>query len=227
MSRVLVVAAHPDDELLGLGGTLKKRVISGDEVFCIILGEGQTSRSSVEHSENHDLVNQLHLNARKAGEVIGFSSMEFFNFPDNRFDQIALLEIIQSLEKYLKKLRPEVVYAHHQGDRNIDHRISVEAVLTACRPIGDYSVKEIYAFETPSSTEWGFSKSKGIFYPNLFEDITDTIQDKLEAMSYYTSELNDFPHPRSLKALEIIAQRWGTVIGKRYAEAFEVIRHIR
>jgi LmbE family N-acetylglucosaminyl deacetylase len=131
------------------------------------------------------------------------------------------------LEKYLKKLKPEIIYTHHHGDRNIDHRISFDAVLTACRPVGDYSVKEIYAFETPSSTEWGFSSTNGIFYPNLFEDITDTIDNKLQAMSYYTSELNDFPHPRSLKALEIIAQRWGTVIGKSYAEAFEVIRCIR
>lgn len=227
MSRVLVVAAHPDDELLGLGGTVKKRVLAGDEVHCLILGEGQTSRSTSSYNFDQNIIDQLHLDARNAGEIIGFMSMEFSNFPDNRFDQIDLLDIIQTVEKQVKRLKPDIIYTHYQGDLNIDHRITFDAVLTACRPQGDYVVCEIYAFETPSSTEWGFNRDKLSFCPNVFEEITNTIQFKLEAMSCYTSELREYPHPRSLKALEIIALRWGTVVGKEYVEAFELIRSVR
>lgn len=227
MSRVLVVAAHPDDELLGLGGTIKKRVLAGDEVNCLILGEGQTSRSISNQGLIGEIINQLHSDARIAGEIIGYQSMEFSNYPDNRFDRISLLEIIKNVEMHVERLKPNVVYTHYRGDRNIDHQITFEAVLTACRPQGAYYVKEIYAFETPSSTEWGFARNNGSFYPNVFEDVTETIQYKLKAMSCYISELKEYPHPRSLKALEIIAQRWGTVVGKEYVEAFELIRSVR
>jgi len=131
------------------------------------------------------------------------------------------------IEGYVNHLKPDIIYTHHYGDLNIDHRRTFEAVLTACRPVGEYSVREIYTFETPSSTEWNFNGKNNVFYPNVFVDIEDTIDDKLKAMACYQTELREYPHPRSLEALKIIASRWGTVVGKKYVEAFELIRKVR
>lgn len=227
MNKILVVAAHPDDELLGLGGTIRKKVNNGDEAYCIILGEGFTSRGNKREDTDIDIVSDLHEDAIKASKVVGFKEIHFELLPDNRFDSVDLLDVIKIVEKYIEKYKPDIVYTHHNADRNIDHRITYEAVLTACRPVGDYSVKDIYTFETPSSTEWGFIRGSGTFVPNVFEDITDTLDCKLNAMACYKTELREYPHPRSLKALEIIASRWGTVVGKNYVEAFELVRSTR
>lgn len=227
MRRILVIAAHPDDELLGLGGTIRKRVNNGDIANCVILGEGFTSRSERRKDTNRDIVNGLHEDARKASKIIGFREIHFESLPDNRFDSVDLLKVIKFIEKYVRKYKPDVVYTHHHGDRNIDHRITYEAVLTACRPMGEYTVKDIYTFETPSSTEWGFTQGASNFTPNVFEDVTDTLQDKLDAMKCYKTEIRDYPHPRSLEALEIIAARWGTIVGRKYVEAFNLIRSCR
>lgn len=226
MNRVLVVVAHPDDEILGLGGTIRKRVNNGDEIYCVILGEGFTSRGSKRGDTNINVVNELHEDSIKASKIIGYKEIYFESLPDNRFDSVDLLDVIKVVEKYVEKYQPDIVYTHHYSDRNIDHRITYEAVLTACRPVSHCSVKEIYSFETPSSTEWGFTKSK-IFTPNVYESISETLQNKLDAMTCYKSEIRDYPHPRSLKALEIIAARWGTVVGIEYVEAFELILNIR
>ncbi len=227
MNKILVVAAHPDDELLGLGGTIRKKVNNGDEAYCIILGEGFTSRGNRREETSIDIVNDLHEDAIKASKVIGFKEIHFESLPDNRFDSVDLLDVIKIVEKYIGEYKPDVVYTHHNGDRNIDHRITYEAVLTACRPVGEYSVKDIYTFETPSSTEWGFAKGDNNFIPNVFEDVTKTLQYKLDAMKCYKTEIRDYPHPRSSEALEIIAARWGTVVGKKYVEAFNLIRSVR
>lgn len=218
--KILVVAAHPDDEILGVAGTIKKYVDRGHEARCIILGEGITSRKNASSSD----VSVLHNNTLKACRKIGYKQVGFSDFPDNRFDSVDLLEIIKEIEKHIDEYKPDIVYTHHGGDLNVDHRRTYEAVLTACRPIGDYSVKEIYAFETPSSTEWQFGTMDKLFNPNVFIDIEETIEAKLEAMSYYETEIRNYPHPRSLEALKIIATRWGIVVGKKYIEAFELIR---
>ncbi len=217
MSNILVVVAHPDDELLGLAGTIAKRIKNGDVANCVILAEGMTSRNNKREESDYKKVNSLHNDARQAADIIGFSNIHFEKFPDNRMDSVDILDVIKSVEKYVQIYLPDVIYTHHRSDRNIDHRITCEAVLTACRPVGEYSVKEIYTFETPSSTEWGFVKSGELFNPNVFEDITETLQIKLDAMSCYKTELREYPHPRSLKSLEVIAARWGTVVGKKYA----------
>ncbi len=227
MSKVLVIAAHPDDELLGLGGTIRKRVNRGDVVNCVILGEGFTSRGEKREDTDTEVVSSLHDDSRRAAEIIGFKEIFFESLPDNRFDSVDLLDVIKIVEKYVEKFKPDVVYTHYHGDRNIDHRVTYEAVLTACRPVGEYCVKEIYTFETPSSTEWGFTRGSSSFNPNVFEDITDTLEYKLNAMACYKTEIRDYPHPRSLKALEIIAARWGTVVSKKYVEAFELVRSVR
>jgi LmbE family N-acetylglucosaminyl deacetylase len=226
MNKVLVIAAHPDDEILGVGGTVKKHVNKGDIVDCLILGEGMTSRGEKRENTEKELLDKLHKNTLDAAKKVGYRNVYFSNLPDNRFDSVDLLDIIKEVEKYVNKLQPNIIYTHHYEDLNIDHRKTFESVITACRPVGEYSVKEIYCFETPSSTEWNFKYKDSTFKPNVFVDIEDTIQDKLNAMKCYKTELRDYPHPRSLRALEIIAQRWGTVVGRKYVEAFELIRKV-
>lgn len=219
MKKVLVIAAHPDDEILGIGGTVRKHYDSGDEVYAVILGEGMTSRKN----STKDKLNALHRDTLKAAEVIGYEEVYFDNFPDNRFDTVALLDVIQTIERYIDKINPEIIYTHHDKDLNIDHEITYRAVMTATRPFGKCAVKKIYTFETPSSTEWQFNQA---FKPNVFIDIEDTIEYKLKAMAHYESELRPYPYPRALKSLRIISERWGTVVGKKNVEALRLIRSV-
>jgi LmbE family N-acetylglucosaminyl deacetylase len=226
MSKVLVIAAHPDDEILGVGGTIAKHVNNGDECFVIILGEGMTSRHDNRNQVDSLKVEELHSDTFDAAKIIGYKKVYLENLPDNRFDSVDLLNIIKVLEKYIEKIKPDVIYTHHYGDLNVDHRKTYEAVLTATRPIEEDCVKEIYCFETVSSTEWNFEYIKP-FKPNYFVDITKTLGIKLKAMECYKSELRDFPHPRSIENLEASAKKWGSVVGLKYAEAFEVMRIIK
>ena len=151
MEKVLVVAAHPDDELLGLGGTIRRLANAGKEIHAVILAEGITSRAETRDEADMNELKELREDAQKAAEVVGYQSIEFHDFPDNRMDEVDLLDIIKVVSKYVDKYQPDTIFTHHHGDLNIDHRRTCEAVLTACRPIGDYSVKRIYAFETPST----------------------------------------------------------------------------
>jgi len=224
MSVILVVAAHPDDEILGVGATIAKRVAQGDIAYALILGEGQSSRWDTRECADNAIINDLHKNTWQAAKKIGYTDVYFENLPDNRFDSVDLLDVIKKVEKYIQDVKPDVVYTHHAGDLNVDHRITFEAVITATRPIGEYSVKEIYAFETVSSTEWNFGQKEQGFHPNFFSDIEQYLEIKCEAMKEYKTELCEFPHPRSLEMLQVTAKKWGSTVGKREVEAFEIIR---
>lgn len=227
MRTILVVAAHPDDEILGVGGTAAKHAACGDEVYAIILGEGQTSRGDKREDISQDVVKELHKNTMKSAKAIGYKDVFFADFPDNRFDQVDLLDIVKVVEKKVRELRPEVIYTHYSGDLNIDHQYTARAVLTATRPIGDYPVKEIYAFETLSSTEWNFDYSaQPAFCPNVYVDISDYYHKKEEAMNCYVSELCEFPHPRSLEGMDVLSKTRGMTVGMQRAEAFMLIRKI-
>lgn len=226
MKKILVVAAHPDDEILGVGGTILKHAKDGDECFTIILGEGMTSRYDKRQLSDNNKVKKLHEDTFRAAEVIGYKNVYMENLPDNRFDSVPLLDITKIVERYIEDIKPDIIYTHFGGDLNIDHRITFEAVLTATRPIGHEYVKEIYVFETVSSTEWNFSNTTN-FKPNYFVDITETLDTKLKAMECYVSELREFPHPRSNKNLKVSALKWGSIISRQYAEAFEVVRIIK
>ncbi|MDD5529883.1 MAG: PIG-L family deacetylase [bacterium] len=226
--KILVVVAHPDDEVLGCGGTIAKYNKLGNEISLLILGEGITSRDKVRNPQKRVTeLNSLKIYTKEASKILGIKKVFTFNFPDNRFDTVAVLDIVKAIEEVTNKVNPEVIYTHHQGDLNIDHQITFKAVLTACRPIYGETVKEIYSFEIPSSTEWSASDDSHFFNPNVFIDISNTFNKKIEAMKAYKSELREYPHPRSTKALEIIARRWGIVVGKKLVEAFLLIRSIK
>jgi LmbE family N-acetylglucosaminyl deacetylase len=207
----------PDDEILGPGATLRKHVLAGDEVYCLILGEG-----AVMHGiDSEELVNQ----SRSAGKVIGFNEMRFIGLKDNELDTYPLLYIIKAIEAHLKTIQPNIIYTHHFGDLNIDHRITFQAVMTACRP-GCSTVKEIYAFEISSSTDYANNTGLQPFIPDKFVDIKETLQCKINAMKCYQTELRDWPHPRSLEGIKILAQFRGMMVNKEYCEAFETIRKV-
>jgi len=223
---ILIVAAHPDDEVLGCGGTMAACSKKGDDVYLLILGEGITSRDKKRDREKRDRqIKELKKQVRAAGKTLGVKKTFIFDFPDNRFDTVPLLDIIKTIEKIKKEVRPDVVYTHHDGDLNIDHQITFRAVMTAFRPLKNEQVKEIYSFEVPSSTEWGMDTSS-CFRPDCFMNIKGTINKKIKALKAYSGEIRDFPHPRSAEAVEILARYRGVNVGLEYAEALKVVRQV-
>lgn len=224
-ANILIICSHPDDEVLGCGGTIAKYAKT-HEIQVAILGEGVAARyAGTEESYNE--IQKLHTQSLVAGKILGVKSTPYFiDFPDNQFDTVPLLDIAKQLESIILQTNPQTIYTHHSGDLNIDHRITLQAVLTAARPTEGCPVKEIYTFEVPSSTEWSFGRIGNSFSPNVFEDISGQIEVKLEALKAYKDEIREYPHPRSLEAVKIIAKRWGTVVGRQYAEPFELIRRI-
>lgn len=223
MKDVLVFAAHPDDELLGLGGTVRRLVNEGKTVRAVILAEGITSRADRRDKADFDELKELQSDARKAAEIVGYTSIDFCGYPDNRMDSVDLLDVIKTVLSFVDKYKPDTIFTHHHGDLNIDHRITCEAVLTACRPIKGNCVKTILSFETPSSTEWNYNYIEP-FIPNVFFDISETIEKKIKGMACYSSESTTYPHPRSPKALRVLGSYRGSNVGYDYAEAFMLLR---
>ena len=223
--KILIIAAHPDDEVLGCFGTVAKMVKEGDEAYTLILGEGKTSRDEQRSIENKKAeLNILNQEIEKANSVINIKKTFIENFPDNRFDSVDLLDIVKAILKVKEEMKPDIIFTHYENDLNIDHQITYQAVVTATRPMEDESVKEIYSFEVLSSTEWNYPLS---FSPDLFFDISETIKLKKEAMKQYNSELCQFPHPRSIEGIELNAKYHGMRVGKAYVEAFKTVRVIK
>lgn len=221
--------AHPDDELLGLGATmyeLNKKYSC--ETRVVILGEGITSRAEIRDPEKWEEELKIHReNIKNAQEAIGYGSVGIYDFPDNRFDTVSLLDIIKVVEKEKSDFNPEVIFTHHGGDVNIDHQRTFEAVITSIRPMKDEVVKTLITFETPSGTEWRASTDPKHFIPNFFIGVSEeAIEAKIKGMESYEFEKRKYPHPRSPEALKIQAQRWGVAIGKEFAEAFTIVRSI-
>jgi len=220
--KILVVAAHPDDEILGIGGTLIKHVKCKDDVFCLILGEGATSRDGFKDKE----VVMLHKQCQEAGKIIGFKEIFLSKLPDNKFDSISLLEVVKKVEKHISKVKPDIIYTHHKGDVNVDHQITYQAVMTACRPCNPACPNEIYSFETLSSTEWQLDQNM-LFTPNVYVDIEKEIETKIKAMKTYKSEIRKYPHPRSVEGIKILASYRGLQSNLKYVEAFRLERLIK
>jgi LmbE family N-acetylglucosaminyl deacetylase len=219
---VLIVAAHPDDELLGCAGTIARHAAAGDRVHILIAAEGATSRAD----GGQDDVLALQQAARKASEILGAEPPRFAGFPDNRMDSLALLDVIKAVEAVVEEVRPAVVYTHHGSDLNRDHRMLHEAVVTACRPLPGRSFRKLLTFETLSSTEWASEAVGPSFRPRHFVDISATLEAKLRALACYQSEMRPFPHPRSAEAVTALAALRGSQVGLVAAEAFDVIFEI-
>jgi LmbE family N-acetylglucosaminyl deacetylase len=219
MSTVLVLAAHPDDELLGAGGTLARHVRDGDTVHAVVLTEGASSRY------REGLAEDLAKSAQRAAQVLGLASLELWSLPDQRLDALPLIEVVQQVETAVDALRPDLVYTHFPGDVNTDHGVVARAAWTACRPYVLPGLRRFAVFETPSSTEWAWSADSP-FTPSLYVDVTRTLDTKLEAMSCYETELRDPPHPRSLRALRERAGYWGSRVGLPAVEPFQVLREV-
>jgi len=228
MKTVLVIAAHPDDEVLGCGGTMARHAAMGDSVHSAILAEGLTSRDKERnrdlHSEEFTILQSA---AKKANDILGVKQLKLFDFPDNRMDSMDRLDIVKVVEELINDIKPDIIYTHHIGDVNIDHRRIHEAVLTAVRPIpGNHHVEELLYFETASSTEWMTAGSAPPFSPNWYVDIEKTLELKLKALEAYAYEMREWPHARSVKALEHLAKWRGANVGVEAAEAFMLGRKI-
>jgi LmbE family N-acetylglucosaminyl deacetylase len=224
-NRILIVSAHPDDEVLGCGGTVARLVKEGYQAYTLILGEGITSRDEKrDRAKRETEIQKLKDQAKKANKIIGVEEVFMYDFPDNRFDTVPLLDIVKVIEKIKNDIKPDIIFTHYGKDLNIDHQITYKAVITATRPVVGEPVKEIYSFEVPSSTEWNFPLS---FSPDVFFDISETMDIKIKALEEYKTELREYPHPRSLEGIKINAQSWGLKIGVKYAEVFKCIRIIK
>lgn len=223
---VLVIVAHPDDEVLGCGGTIAKHVDVGDTVKTIILADGVSSRS-ISEDINHDEIQARRNNAIQANKILGVSDVSFYEYVDNRMDGVNLLDVVKDVEGEIESFQPSIIYTHHAGDVNIDHKLVHDAVITACRPKPGFCVKELFFFEVPSSTEWRPPSSGMQFAPSCFVDIADTMQKKIDALRSYADEMCEFPHPRSIKACECLAYWRGASVGLNAAEAFELGRLIK
>jgi len=218
---ILIVASHPDDEILGCGGTIAKLSNQDNKVSLCILGEGVKSRDNWKQEEYDNLHNSI----IKANKCIGITedNIHVFDYPDNQFDSIPLLDIVKTITLVKNKVKPDIVFTHSPNCLNIDHKTTFDAVVTATRPMEDETVKSIYSFEILSSTEWSFPLS---FNPNVFFDIKETIRDKVDALMKYKTEIRSYPHPRSSYGVYSYAQLWGMKIGVPFAEAFECVRMI-
>ena len=226
-AKVLVIVAHPDDEIIGCGGTMVRHVQEGDVVDVLFLAEGVTARDS-----NCDLVARaadIELResaACAAAAKVGVRSVTFHRSPDNRSDQVPLIEWAKLVEAAISKVKPDTVYTHHIGDLNIDHRRVHEAVMVACRPQPGHSVRRIFSFEVLSSTEWAAPSPATAFIPNRFVEITSQLHSKEHALACYGTELHDFPHPRSIEAVRALSRYRGASAGFEAAEAFCVLRDL-
>lgn len=220
---LLIVAAHPDDEVLGCGGTIARYTDQGSTVNLVFLADGVTARDRADSAERQ----RRQAAAHQAANCLGIHSVQFHDFPDNRLDTVELIKIVQTIEQAIAQHQPDTVLTHHAGDVNIDHQRVHQAVVTACRPQPGHCVKTLLFFEVPSSTEWQPPGSAPAFLPNWFVDISDTLPLKLEAFSAYEEELRPAPHPRSLASVEALARWRGATVGVEAAEAFMLGRQIQ
>lgn len=225
--RVLVVAAHPDDEVLGVGGTIARHAANGDRVRILIMAEGLTSRDDVRDAAAHAAeLAALHARAHEVARLLGAEDVTLLAFPDNRMDSVTLLDVVKKIEHVVDEFRPDTVYTHHAGDVNVDHQVTHEAVVTACRPLPGEPVRDIYFFETLSSTEWQMMTAERAFLPQVYVDIAPYMEKKLAALHLYECEMRPYPHSRSYEAVGQLAALRGFTVGRRCAEAFMLGRSI-
>ncbi|MDA9672736.1 PIG-L family deacetylase [Alphaproteobacteria bacterium] len=218
---VLVIAAHPDDEVLGCGGAIARHVQGGDSVYVAFLSDGVAARQGAEIVEDARKRAEY---ANEASRILGVKQTFQLPFPDNKMDSVPLLDIIQELQPIFEDVDPNIIYTHFYKDLNVDHRITYQATMTIARALPNSKVSKILCFEVFSSTEWANEHER--FSPTAYVSIEDTFQTKLEALKAYDEEMRDFPHPRSYRAIKALAEYRGAMSGLHKAEAFEVARLI-
>ena len=219
--KILVIAAHPDDEVLGCGGTLLKHATNNDKILLLFATDGESSRRS-----GSKKILYRKKQASKVAKIINAQTPVFLNFPDNQLDKINILKIAKIFANIVHRFKPDIIYTHHYNDLNIDHRLTFEATMIACRPLVESSVTEIYCFEILSSTGWrGISNLA--FKPNVYVDIKDYIRKKIDLMKIYEKEIRPSPHPRSVESINARAISRGSEVSLSYAESFELIRYIK
>ncbi len=217
---VLVIAPHPDDEILGCGGTIAKYVYEGHDVYVAIVTKG------IEQLISKEDVEQVRNECRRAGQYLGVTKTLFMDFPAVKMEEIPRYELNDAFIELLQSIKPQVVYIPHRGDMQLDHKLTVDAAMVALRPKYKHVVSGIYAYETLSETGWDVPNTMNEFIPNMYNDITHYLDKKKEAFSMYKSQIADYPNARSLKAVESLACYRGVTVGVEAAEAFEVIREI-
>lgn len=218
---VLIIAPHPDDEILGCGGTIQKRVKQGNNVFVCVVTRGG------EPLFHKDFVEIGREECRKADHYLGVKETFFLDFPAVRLEEVPRYRLNEGLMNAVQRVLPDEVYLPHRGDMQLDHKMIVDAAMVALRPKYEHVVKRIYAYETLSETGWDIPNTVNEFIPTVYEDISDTLENKLKAMSIFQSQLAEFPAARSLKAIEALAGFRGATINVMAAEAFTLIREIK
>jgi LmbE family N-acetylglucosaminyl deacetylase len=217
---VLIIAPHPDDEVLGCGGLIRKYAGQNMDVYVLVMSRGTPKLYSPDRIEN------VRNEARQAHEILGVKETIFLNFYAPEMDDVPLADISTAIAEVIKKQKTEMLFIPHRGDIHNDHTVVFKAALVAARPVGNYTVKEIYSYETLSETEWAPPFGDDAFIPTYFVDITNEFPAKLEAMRYFKSQLKEFPNPRSLETIEALAKFRGATVGFDRAEAFMTIRRI-
>ena len=219
---VLIIVAHSDDETISMAGTICKHIKKGDKVYITSMTNGVGARGR----DNDCDLKERKLSANKASQILGFQWIECYDFADNAMDNYPLIEVVKCIEKVKNKYKPSIVYTHTNADLNVDHRVVLNAVLTAFRPQPGELCKEIRLFEVPSSTDYGSPEMATRFRPNLFVDISIFWKKKLLALKSYQSEMRQYPHSRSIEGILNLSKRRGNQVGFNLAEAFEVIRKL-
>lgn len=221
MQRILVIAPHADDELIGCAGTLLKHIRSGNQVYVCIVTRGAEPLFSKE------LVEEVRKETLRAHEALGVSETFFLEHPAVMLEDVPRYQLNGEIMDIIQKVQPDEVYIPHFGDMQKDHQLVAEAVMVAVRPKYEYKIKHVYAYETLSETEWNTPHTTNAFIPTVYVDISDFIENKLELLSIFKTQMADFPQPRSLKAVQALAQYRGSTITVNAAEAFALIREIR
>lgn len=216
----MVIAPHPDDEILGCGGTIKKMTTNGMEVNILIVTRGKQGMYSEER------INKVRNEALFAHKLLGVSNTHFLDFPAPDLDCTPISELSMALLKVITDNKSDTIFIPHRGDIHNDHKAVFNAALVAVRPVNNNTVKRIYCYETLSETEWAAPFSDDAFIPDNFVNIAEVFSTKLDAFRCFKSQMREFPNPRSLKAIESQANLRGSVVGFTHAEAFKTIRAI-
>lgn len=218
--RILVIAAHPDDEVLGCGGVIARHLAHGDALMVLVITRGTPEIFSAE------FIVQIRQELRAAHQVLGVTSVQFLDFPAPKLDSVPGYQLADAIKQVISTFQPEVIYLPHRGDIHSDHQAVYQATLVAARPINDCPVRRLLSYETVSETEWASPAGDQAFIPTVFVNIGAYLERKLEAVGCYRSQIRLPPHPRSLRAIEALARFRGSTVGAAAAEAFMLVREI-